>query len=235
MNTQKVVKPKVVVKRAPVVKPKVETPVLAEEELDDITRELIEVEKAIPDIAVAAESAKLDELPENASDEADDELDSVEDDGTDEPDDDGHVYEDDNSDELLSKVVFTPVAEVEEIPVVQITDDSGRDVIMLYKPERCLTCSYLVGDLLVNGEPTVANDKCHHEFATKGGVRVGNPNCPAKTLRFVKGVNFDKMSNNLAQAMRDKDVAGLHHAYGELAKLDPAVAKRVVSLAEGQV
>ena len=226
MNTPKVVKPKLVVK------PKVETPVVDDDELDDVTRELIEIEKALPDIVGAAGSEKLDELPETVP-EVEDDL--VVDDGTDEPDDDGHVYEDDNSDALLSKVVFTPVAEVEDIPVVQITDDSGRDVIMLYKPERCLTCSYLVGDLIVNGEPTVANDKCHHEFATKGGVRVGNPNCPAKTLRFVKGVNFDKMSNNLAQAMRDKDVAGLHRAYGELANLDPAVAKRVVSLAEGQV
>ena len=248
------VAPRVVVqKKRPVVAQKAPepvqtpTPVVDVEELDDITRELLAVEKTAPEPSpeklaeqaaelLAAESASL-------ADDTEDDLDSVvdgdeveeeEEDGTDEPDDDGHNYEDDATDGILTRVSFTPASPVEDsiIPTQQIVDDNGRDVIMLWKPERCLSCSYLVGDLVINGEETVANDKCHHEFATKGGVRVGNPNCPAKTLRFVKGVNFDKLSSGLAQAMRDKDVAGLHAIYGELATLDPAVSKRVVSLAE---
>lgn len=234
------VAPKLAEKLTPLIQAQPQV-VVADEELDDITRELIAIEKIVPepvhkfgalvpDEDVAGDVEDVENIDIQLGDSVSGEDD---DDGTDEPDDDGHNYEDDATDGILARVAFTPTPKVESIiPTQQIVDDNGRDVIMLWKPERCLTCSYLVGDLTINGEETVANDKCHHEFATRGGVRVGNPNCPAKTLRFVKGVNFDKLSSGLAQAMRDKDVAGLHAIYGELATLDPAVSKRVVSLAE---
>lgn len=235
------VAPKLAEKLAPLMPAHTQV-VVADEELDDITLELIAIEKIVPepvhkfgapvpDEDDAGDIVDLENIDIRLDDtQAEDDGDGEE--GTDEPDDDGHNYEDDATDGILARVAFTPAPVESIIPTQQIVDDNGRDVIMLWKPERCLTCSYLVGDLVINGEETVANDKCHHEFATRGGVRVGNPNCPAKTLRFVKGVNFDKLSSGLAQAMRDKDVAGLHAIYGELATLDPAVSKRVVSLAE---
>lgn len=120
----------------------------------------------------------------------------------------------------------------ERIPSFNIPDEGGGDVIMLYKPERCLTCSYLVGDLVINGVATQAHDKCHHEYAVKDGEQVGNPNCPAQSIRLVKGANFERMASRLRKATETKDAAKLAKIYAELAELDPSVSTQIIALAK---
>lgn len=126
----------------------------------------------------------------------------------------------------------TAYGSAKAIPTFTIPDGEGEgDVIMLYKPERCLTCSYLVGELVINGKPTIANDRCHFEFAEKDGQQVGNPNCPAQSLRLVRGANFKKTADRLRKAISTNDAAKLATIYGELAQLDASVSRQIITLA----
>lgn len=134
----------------------------------------------------------------------------------------------DNSDDFT-----TPVAEIVADPNFiniiggDVLEDEldNKDIIMLYKPSRCLRCVHLVGevDFFENGTKSEPYTECYPPMM-EGKV---NHSCPAMTMNLVKGVNIEKAARSLAKAENDRDSKKLAKIYSTLSKYHPAIDEAI--------
>lgn len=101
-----------------------------------------------------------------------------------------------------------------------LIDTDKLDIFALHS-SKCLSCKYLT-DLLPE-EELVDNTECHHS--------VGNKNCPAKYMFMTKGINMEKAARSLFLANTKGDVKKIATIYKKLGKYHPAIAEKVISLA----
>lgn len=98
----------------------------------------------------------------------------------------------------------------------QVTGEDEKDLVMIYHA-KCLRCQHLTST------GTRIFNSCH--FSN------GNADCPAKAIRIVIGINFDRAANLVAQAMLSGDTVKLKALMEKLESRDEIVRKRVMTMA----
>jgi hypothetical protein len=98
----------------------------------------------------------------------------------------------------------------------QVTGEDEKDLVMIYHA-KCLRCQHLTstGTRIFNA--------CH--FSN------GNTDCPAKSIRIVIGINFERAASLISQAMLSGDTVKLKSLMEKLESRDEIVRKRVMTLA----
>jgi hypothetical protein len=100
----------------------------------------------------------------------------------------------------------------------------NKDIIMLYKPSRCLQCVHLVGEVTFeNGTKSVPYTECYPPMMEE---KV-NHSCPAMTMNLVKGVNIEKAAQALAKAEQNRDSKKLAKIYSTLSKYHPSIDEAI--------
>lgn len=191
--------------------------------IDDQLKDLIEKGQISPAKKSTAATAPVkaivkagpDEDEDGEVEQAEDELDgeaddTAADDATVTDDDDGEADEADEA-----------TLEVDADATASDNDTNEPQALVMIYADRCLRCAYLCGPM------TKHYDDCH--FSN------GNEDCPAARTRIVVGINFDKASDALAQAMLENNIQRLTRITAKLADKDEVVQKRVFQLARDKI
>lgn len=93
----------------------------------------------------------------------------------------------------------------------------GEADLLIIEGAKCMRCGFLCN---VN---TRYYDECHFSK--------GNADCPAQYFKIAVGVNFEKASDALAEAMLTGDTDRLARINNKLADKDDIIKKRVFSMA----
>lgn len=98
-----------------------------------------------------------------------------------------------------------------------MSEKNAKDVVFIpLANSKCNTCAHLVS------HAKTFHDSCH--------FKNGNDHCPAKTVQLGVGVNVEKASQGIADALFNKDVQTLQRLVNKLAGYKPAQTEHVLEL-----
>jgi hypothetical protein len=100
------------------------------------------------------------------------------------------------------------------------TEQVVQDIVFISKPE-CLKCFHLTP--LGTVDYSKKKDfRCHFSQ--------GNTSCPARTVRIIEGMDFEKFARKMARAITNSDAELLDKCNRRLLKKDPLVKRKVMEM-----